>query len=77
MRNLFIARQLSFGIGPAAAILIAASALAPASALAQTRAETLVVVAEEGPATLDIDAATANVPTHEVSWNVYDRLITL
>ena len=31
---------------------------------------------EEGPATLDIEAATANVPTHEVSWNVYDRLIT-
>ena len=33
-------------------------------------------MAEEGPATLDIDAATANVPTHEVSWNIYDRLIT-
>ena len=27
-------------------------------------------------ATLDIHAATANVPTHEVSWNVYDRLLT-
>jgi peptide/nickel transport system substrate-binding protein len=58
------------------AVLIAAGVLAPAYALAQTRAETLVVVAEEGPATLDIDAATANVPTHEVSWNIYDRLIT-
>ena len=60
----------------AAAVLIAAGALAAAPAFAQTRAETLVVVAEEGPATLDIDAATANVPTHEVSWNIYDRLIT-
>lgn len=50
-------------------------ALAPA-AEAQSRAETLVVVSEEGPATLDIHGATANVPTHEVSWNVYDRLIT-
>ncbi len=45
-------------------------------AVALTRAETLVVVSEEGPATLDIHAATANVPTHEVSWNVYDRLIS-
>ncbi|WP_353474318.1 ABC transporter substrate-binding protein [Salipiger sp. H15] len=43
---------------------------------AQSRAETLVVVSEEGPSTLDIHGATANVPTHEVSWNVYDRLIT-
>lgn len=43
---------------------------------AQSRAETLVVVSEEGPATLDIHGATANVPTHEVSWNVYDRLIS-
>ena len=31
---------------------------------------------EEGPSTLDIDAATANVETHGVSWNTYDRLIT-
>ena len=52
-------------------------ALTPAlPALAQSRADTLVVVTEEGPATLDIHGATANVPTHEVSWNVYDRLIT-
>lgn len=43
---------------------------------AQSRDKTLVVVSEEGPATLDIHGATANVPTHEVSWNIYDRLIT-
>jgi peptide/nickel transport system substrate-binding protein len=45
-------------------------------AQAQSRAETLVVVSEEGPSTLDIHGATANVPTHEVSWNMYDRLVT-
>lgn len=57
----------------ALAVLGAATAL---PAHAQSREETLVVVSEEGPATLDIHGATANVPTHEVSWNVYDRLIT-
>lgn len=43
---------------------------------AQSRDKTLVVITEEGPATLDIHGATANVPTHEVSWNIYDRLVT-
>jgi peptide/nickel transport system substrate-binding protein len=64
------------GIGFAAVVSTAAGAMNPSTAAAQTRAETLIVVAEEGPATLDIDATTANVPTHEVSWNIYDRLIT-
>ena len=63
-------------VGLAAIALTAVGALHASFASAQTRAETLIVVAEEGPATLDIDAATANVPTHEVSWNIYDRLIT-
>jgi len=70
-------RQYGYwGTGLAALALSAAGLLAAGDALAQSREETLVVVAEEGPATLDIDAATANVPTHEVSWNIYDRLIT-
>jgi peptide/nickel transport system substrate-binding protein len=43
---------------------------------ASTRAQTLIVVTEEGPSTLDIDAPTANVETHGASWNTYDRLIT-
>ncbi len=43
---------------------------------ADSRNETLVVVTEEGPSTLDIDAANANVETHGASWNTYDRLIT-
>ena len=62
-------------LGAVATALTLGTLLAsPASA--QSRAETLVVVSEEGPATLDIHGPTANVPTHEVSWNVYDRLIS-
>lgn len=48
----------------------------PFAAAADSRAETLVIVTEEGPSTLDIDAANANVETHGASWNTYDRLIT-
>jgi peptide/nickel transport system substrate-binding protein len=47
-----------------------------AAAASPTRAETLIIVTEEGPSTLDIDAPTANVETHGASWNTYDRLIT-
>ena len=61
-------------------VLVAAAAsialLPLAEAEAATRATTLVVVSEEGPSTLEIHGATANVSTHEISWNVYDRLIT-
>jgi peptide/nickel transport system substrate-binding protein len=59
-----------------AAAVAALSLLSPSLASAQTREETLVIVTEEGPSTLDIDAATANVETHGASWNTYDRLIT-
>lgn len=57
-----------------AAGLVAVGLSAPS--FAAGRADTLVVVTEEGPSTLDIDAANANVETHAVSWNTYDRLIT-
>ena len=76
MLNIEDWRKRSLKMGFAVAALTAAGALQTSGALAQTRAETLIVVAEEGPASLDIDAANANVPTHEVSWNIYDRLIT-
>lgn len=58
----------------AAALLLGIAAAQPAAA--DARDETLIIVTEEGPSTLDIDAATANVETHGVSWNTYDRLIT-
>src|SRR5271157_843452 len=63
-------------------LFVAASAaamltlLSPQSAAAEGRDETLLIVTEEGPSTLDIDAPTANVETHGASWNTYDRLIT-
>jgi peptide/nickel transport system substrate-binding protein len=60
-----------------AAVTTLVLALSPILAeAAPTRAQTLIVVTEEGPSTLDIDAPTANVETHGASWNTYDRLIT-
>jgi peptide/nickel transport system substrate-binding protein len=56
--------------------LLVVAGMGPSDVAAQSRKDTLIVVEEEGPATLDIHAATANVPTHQVSWNVYDRLVT-
>ena len=47
-----------------------------AFASAADRSTSLVLLTEDSPSTLDIDAATANVQTHEVSWNIYDRLVT-
>src|SRR6201995_3714097 len=62
---------------PVVSAMLAGAAFAFVSpGQAQSRADTMIVVSEEGPATLDIHAATANVPTHEVSWNIYDRLVT-
>ncbi len=60
----------------AAAAATFLAALPAGLAAASERDETLIIVTEEGPSTLDIDAATANVETHGVSWNTYDRLIT-
>ncbi|HEY1723659.1 MAG TPA: ABC transporter substrate-binding protein [Magnetospirillaceae bacterium] len=76
MLNMPFRQHRPWGASVLAAILTAVGAFGSSPAFAQSRAETLIVVAEEGPATLDIDASTANVPTHEVSWNIYDRLIT-
>jgi peptide/nickel transport system substrate-binding protein len=46
------------------------------SARGQSRAETLLIVAESGPNNLDIHGVGTNVPGYEVSWNCYDRLIS-
>lgn len=43
---------------------------------AQTRGETLLVVTEYGPNSMDIQGLGANQPTHGPSWNMYDRLLT-
>src|SRR5712691_8388545 len=57
-------------------LLLALGLVVPASALAQGRADTLVVVTEVGPNMLDIHAPGANRPSYQASWNFYDRLIT-
>ena len=46
------------------------------SALAQGRNETLLVVTELGPNSMDIHGVGANRPSYQASWNLYDRLIT-
>jgi peptide/nickel transport system substrate-binding protein len=47
----------------------------PRAANAQ-RADALLVVAEAGPSSLDIQVTGANRPTFGLAWNAYDRLIT-
>ncbi len=55
--------------------LAAALATVPA-ATAQSRNETLTVVVESGPNTMDIHGVGANRPAYQASWNIYDRLLT-
>src|SRR2546430_13149672 len=44
-------------------------------ALAQSRNETLIVVVESGPNSMDIHGVGANRPAYQASWNLYDRLM--
>src|SRR5918995_7084278 len=57
----------------------AAAAAAPAiwsEAKAQARNETLLIVGESPPNSMDIHGLGANRPAYEVSWNTHDRLMT-
>lgn len=45
-------------------------------AFADSRKETLLVVVESGPNSLDIHGIGANRPSYGASWNTYDRLMT-
>jgi len=45
-------------------------------ARAQGRQETLLVVSENGPNSLDVHGVGTNRPGYEVSWNCFDRLMT-
>ena len=56
--------------------LAAAVAVMGSAAQAATRAETLVVLLETGPNSLDIHGVGTNRPAYGTSWNVYDRLLT-
>jgi peptide/nickel transport system substrate-binding protein len=45
-------------------------------ATAQSRTETLLVVTESGPNSMDIHGVGANRQSYQASWNLYDRLMT-
>src|SRR6266581_5516086 len=49
---------------------------APTTAPAQARSETLLVLVEFGPNSMDIHGVGANFRTYGASWNLYDRLLT-
>ena len=55
-------------------VLVLVGAAAPARA--QGRSETLIVVVESGPNSMDIHGVGANRPAYQASWNLYDRLMT-
>src|SRR6516225_10026417 len=54
----------------------AGMALAPSFAWAQGRAETLLVVQELGPNSLDMQGVGSNQTVNGPSWNCYDRLLS-
>jgi len=57
--------------------LVALALLAPAApAAAQGRAETLIVLIEAGPSSMDFHGVGANFRSAGVAWNIYDRLLT-
>ncbi len=58
-------------------IVTALMLLAPAvPASTQGRQETLIVIVESGPNSMDIHGVGANRPAYQASWNLYDRLMT-
>ncbi len=50
--------------------------LAGGQAAAQSRGDTLIVVVESGPNSMDIHGVGTNRPAYQASWNIYDRLMT-
>ncbi|MCS3728511.1 hypothetical protein FHR88_003555 [Bradyrhizobium betae] len=52
------------------------TAVAPRFASAQGRAETLLVVQELGPNSLDMQGVGSNQTVNGLSWNCYDRLLS-
>lgn len=57
-------------------VLSLVSLVCVCSVAAQDRRETLLVVTEVGPNSMDIQGVGANRPSYGLSWNVYDRLLT-
>ncbi|MDB5598829.1 MAG: transporter substrate-binding protein [Xanthobacteraceae bacterium] len=61
--------QTAFGAG-------AAAAMGPRVVFADARSETLVVVQELGPNSLDMQGVGSNQTVNGLSWNCYDRLLS-
>lgn len=59
-----------------AAAAVAATSLSAAPAAAQSRKETLVVLVESGPNSLDIHGVGTSFRSYVAAWNMYDRLVT-
>lgn len=55
---------------------VAGAAFGPRVVYAQSRAETLVVVQELGPNSLDMQGVGSNQTVNGLSWNCYDRLLS-
>ena len=68
-----MSRRLLLQTATAAA---AATALPKGTAFAQSRSETLLVVQELGPNSLDMQGIGSNQTVNGLSWNCYDRLMT-
>jgi len=56
--------------------LLVLGLLAGGEAAAQSRSDTLIVVVESGPNSMDIHGVGTNRPAYQASWNIYDRLMT-
>jgi peptide/nickel transport system substrate-binding protein len=56
--------------------LLCMGLLAGGQAAAQSRSDTLIVVTESGPNSMDIHGVGTNRPAYQASWNIYDRLMT-
>ena len=66
---------MRFGTRALALALVGVTA-AVMPAAAQSRTETLIVVVESGPNSMDIHGVGTNRPAYQASWNLYDRLMT-
>jgi peptide/nickel transport system substrate-binding protein len=60
----------------ASSAMIAAAAFVATPAFAQSRQETLLVLVENGPNSLDIHGVGTSFRSYVAAWNMYDRLVT-
>jgi peptide/nickel transport system substrate-binding protein len=74
-RHMMIRAERWFALTTLAVLALTALALAGPAA-GQGRNETLIVVVESGPNSMDIHGVGANRPAYQASWNLYDRLMT-